>query len=75
MKLSADSDMHDWFLDRDVKDATVILNDRLISDALLNEAVPIKSEHSYSLNSDVDSLPESPKSLQSKLNGEYIIRH
>lgn len=62
--------MPDWFLDRDVKDATVILNDRLISDALLNGAVPIKSEHSYSLNSDVDSLPDSPKSLNTKLNGK-----
>uniref|UniRef100_A0A1A9W4D4 BZIP domain-containing protein n=1 Tax=Glossina brevipalpis TaxID=37001 RepID=A0A1A9W4D4_9MUSC len=61
--------MHDWFLERDVKDATVILNDKLISDALLNGTLPIKSEHSYSLNSDGDSLPDSPGSLHTKMDG------
>ncbi|XP_075160350.1 cyclic-AMP response element binding protein A isoform X2 [Haematobia irritans] len=68
LKLSTDSDMHDWFLERDVKDAAVILNDKLISDALLNGTLPIKSEHSYSLNSDGDSLPESPHSLHTKMD-------
>lgn len=70
MKLSTDSDMHDWFLERDVKDAAVILNDKLISDALLNGTLPIKSEHSYSLNSDGDSLPDSPHSLHTKMDGK-----
>uniref|UniRef100_A0A1A9VKV5 BZIP domain-containing protein n=1 Tax=Glossina austeni TaxID=7395 RepID=A0A1A9VKV5_GLOAU len=60
--------MNDWFLERDVKDATVILNDKLISDALLNGTLPIKSEHSYSLNSDGDSLPDSPGSLHTKMD-------
>ncbi|KAH8303689.1 hypothetical protein KR018_011700 [Drosophila ironensis] len=67
LKISPDHDMHDWLFDRDVKDPTVILNDKLISDALLNGTQPIKTEHSYSLNSDVDSLPDSPKSLQAKI--------
>lgn len=70
LKLSTDSDMHDWFLERDVKDAAVILNDKLISDALLNGTLPIKTEHSYSLNSDGDSLPDSPHSLHTKIDGE-----
>lgn len=61
--------MHEWFYDRDVKDPAVILNDKLISDALLNGTGPIKTEHSYSLNSDGDSLPDSPKSLQAKMDG------
>ncbi|XP_052848380.1 cyclic AMP response element-binding protein A isoform X1 [Drosophila gunungcola] len=67
LKISPDHDMHDWLFDRDVKDPTVILNDKLISDALLNGTQPIKTEHSYSLSSDVDSLPDSPKSLQAKM--------
>ncbi|XP_034140355.1 cyclic AMP response element-binding protein A isoform X2 [Drosophila guanche] len=67
LKIGSDHDMHDWLFDRDVKDPTVILNDKLISDALLNGTLPIKTEHSYSLNSDVDSLPNSPKSLQAKI--------
>lgn len=70
--MSTDSDMNDWFLERDVKDATVILNDKLISDALLNGTLPIKSEHSYSLNSDGDSLPDSPGSLHTKMDGKFI---
>ncbi|XP_060653109.1 LOW QUALITY PROTEIN: cyclic AMP response element-binding protein A [Drosophila nasuta] len=68
LKISSDHDMHDWFYDRDVKDPAVILHDKLISDALLNGTGPIKTEHSYSLNSDGDSLPDSPKSLQAKID-------
>jgi len=71
LKISSDHDMHDWFYDRDVKDPAVILHDKLISDALLNGTGPIKTEHSYSLNSDGDSLPDSPKSLQAKIDGKY----
>ncbi|XP_055905332.1 cyclic AMP response element-binding protein A isoform X2 [Eupeodes corollae] len=67
LKLTTDSDMTDWFLDRDVKMPAVILNDKLISDALLGN-LPIKSEHSYSLNSDGDSMPDSPKSLHTKMD-------
>ncbi|XP_055854285.1 cyclic AMP response element-binding protein A [Episyrphus balteatus] len=67
LKLSTDSDMTDWFLERDVKMPAVILNDKLISDALLG-TLPIKSEHSYSLNSDGDSMPDSPKSLHTKMD-------
>ncbi|CAG9859422.1 unnamed protein product [Phyllotreta striolata] len=39
----------------------VILHDRLMTDAALGTR-PIKSEHSYSLASDGDSLPDSPTS-------------
>lgn len=66
--------MPDWFLERDIKMIpTVILNDKLISDALFNGTLPIKSEHSYSLNSDGDSLPDSPRSLQPKMDGKLEI--
>ncbi|XP_036326246.1 cyclic AMP response element-binding protein A [Rhagoletis pomonella] len=68
LKISTDSDLHDWFMERDMKDpAVMILNDKLMSDALFN-LQPIKSEHSYSLNSDGDSLPDSPRSLQTKMD-------
>ncbi|XP_067613047.1 cyclic AMP response element-binding protein A-like isoform X2 [Eurosta solidaginis] len=68
LKISNDSDLHDWFMERDMKDpAVMILNDKLMSDALFN-LQPIKSEHSYSLNSDGDSLPDSPRSLQTKMD-------
>ncbi|XP_050334812.1 cyclic AMP response element-binding protein A isoform X1 [Bactrocera neohumeralis] len=68
LKISTDSDLHDWFMERDMKDpAVMILNDKLMSDALFN-LQPIKSEHSYSLNSDGDSLPDSPHSLQTKMD-------
>lgn len=60
---SSDSDLQEWgaaFLD--VK-PQVILHDRLMTDAALG-TVPIKTEHSYSLNSDGDSSPDSPISLE-----------
>lgn len=69
LKLSSDADMHDWFLERDVKMPQVILNDKLMTDALLG-TLPIKTEHSYSLNSDGDSIPDSPISLQNKMEGK-----
>jgi hypothetical protein len=37
----------------------VILHDKLMTDALLG-TIPIKAEHSYSLTSDGDSMPDSP---------------
>ncbi|XP_055378794.1 cyclic AMP response element-binding protein A [Condylostylus longicornis] len=58
--------MQDWF-ERDVKLPGVILHDKLMSDALLG-TLPIKTEHSYSLNSDGDSMPESPGSLKNKMD-------
>lgn len=72
LKLSSDTDMHDWFLERDAKMPQVILNDKLMTDALLG-TLPIKTEHSYSLNSDGDSIPDSPISLQNKMEGKSII--
>ncbi|CAD7080434.1 unnamed protein product [Hermetia illucens] len=58
--------MQDWFLERDSKMSQVILHDKLISDALIG-TLPIKTEHSYSLNSDGDSMPDSPRSLHTKI--------
>lgn len=69
LKLSADTDMQDWFLERDSKMSQVILHDKLISDALIG-TLPIKTEHSYSLNSDGDSMPDSPRSLHTKIEGK-----
>lgn len=64
--------MNDWFMERDMpKVPHVILNDKLMTDALLG-TLPIKSEHSYSLNSDGDSMPDSPGSnLENKMEGKF----
>ena len=70
LKMSTDSDMQEWFLERDSKLPHVILNDKLMTDAIL-VTLPIKTEHSYSLNSDGDSMPDSPGSLQNKMDGMY----
>lgn len=51
------------------KDAPVVLHDRLMTDAVLGTR-PIKTEHSYSLTSDGDSLPDSPLSSH-KMDGKY----
>jgi hypothetical protein len=50
------------------KNPHVILNDKLMTDALLG-TIPIKSEHSYSLTSDGDSMPDSPEGKQN--NSDY----
>ncbi|XP_053600579.1 cyclic AMP response element-binding protein A isoform X1 [Plodia interpunctella] len=55
--LDEDSEMSDWLI-RDSK-SVVVLHDRLMTDAALG-AAPIKTEHSYSLHSDVESAPSSP---------------
>ncbi|CAH4036490.1 cyclic AMP response element-binding protein A isoform X1 [Pieris brassicae] len=56
--LDEDSEMGDWLIrDRDSK-LGVVLHDRLMSEAL--GGAPIKTEHSYSLHSDVESEPPSP---------------
>ncbi|GBP48253.1 Cyclic AMP response element-binding protein A [Eumeta japonica] len=52
-----DESMGDWVIGRECKSG-VVLHDRLMTDAL--GAAPIKTEHSYSLHSDVDSPPQSP---------------
>ncbi|XP_028028582.1 cyclic AMP response element-binding protein A isoform X1 [Bombyx mandarina] len=49
----------DWLIERDSKSG-VVLHDRLMTDAALGAAAPIKTEHSYSLHSDVESAPPSP---------------
>lgn len=69
----ADMNMHDW-LERDVKIPGVILHDRLMTEALQGN-LPIKTEHSYSLNSDGDSMPDSPRSLQNKIDGKWALVH
>ncbi|XP_059608785.1 cyclic AMP response element-binding protein A [Phlebotomus argentipes] len=67
LKLSSgDPELSDWYLDKDIKMPQVILHDKLMTDAL--GTFPIKTEHSYSLNSDGDSLPDSPGSLHNKMD-------
>ncbi|GAB0091118.1 Cyclic AMP response element-binding protein A [Sergentomyia squamirostris] len=73
LKLSSgDTDLSDWYLDKDIRyldkdiKPQVILHDKLMTDAL--GTFPIKTEHSYSLNSDGDSLPDSPGSLHNKMD-------
>ncbi|XP_073962620.1 cyclic-AMP response element binding protein A [Choristoneura fumiferana] len=56
--LDEDEEMSDWLIERESKSG-VVLHDRLMTDAALG-AVPIKTEHSYSLHSDVESAPPSP---------------
>lgn len=65
--LDEDSEMGDWLIERDSK-LGVILHDRLMTDAALG-AAPIKTEHSYSLHSDVESAPASP---HTKVDGELL---
>lgn len=64
----SDPDIHDWFTDRNDNKA-VILHDKLMTEALLG-TLPIKTEHSYSLNSDGDSMPDSPRSVHNKIDGK-----
>lgn len=74
--MSSYAEMQDW-MDRESKLPPVILNDKLMTDAIIGgTGMPIKTEHSYSLNSDGDSisdtLPDSPHSLQNKMDGRWI---
>lgn len=69
------TDINDWFMDSDNgagdhKIPHVILNDKLMTDALLG-TIPIKAEHSYSLTSDGDSMPDSP-SDGTKIEGKLL---
>ena len=68
-KMATDPDLEWTATILDVK-PQVILHDRLMTDAALG-TVPIKSEHSYSLTSDGDSIPDSPLSLDNKMDGEH----
>ncbi|XP_031630287.1 cyclic AMP response element-binding protein A isoform X2 [Contarinia nasturtii] len=69
LNISTDDAEMDWpIFDREsIKTNHVIYQDKLISDALFG-CQPIKTEHSYSLNSDGDSIPDSPRSLQNKID-------
>jgi hypothetical protein len=67
-KMASDPDLEWTATILDVK-PQVILHDRLMTDAALGTA-PIKSEHSYSLTSDGDSIPDSPLSLDNKMDGK-----
>ena len=69
------SEITDWFMEcendaDDHKIPHVILNDKLMTDALFG-TIPIKTEHSYSLTSDGDSMPDSPSDT-SKIEGELF---
>lgn len=72
LNISSDADMVDWQL---LDKSAVIYQDKLISDALFG-CQPIKTEHSYSmnsdgsLNSDGDSIPDSPRS---KMDGKWSL--
>uniref|UniRef100_A0AAG5DLL1 BZIP domain-containing protein n=1 Tax=Anopheles atroparvus TaxID=41427 RepID=A0AAG5DLL1_ANOAO len=73
LKMSNYPDIQDW-MDPHSKLPPVILNDKLMTDAIIGTCMPIKTEHSYSLNSDGDSLPDtipdSPHSLQNKMDAD-----
>lgn len=57
----------EWsLLDRDPVLPTVVLHDRLMTDAALG-TLPIKTEHSYSLASDGDSLPDTTSLSHTKI--------
>lgn len=66
LKVASDADLEWTATLLDVK-PQVILHDRLMTDAALGTA-PIKTEHSYSLTSDGDSIPDSPLSLDNKMD-------
>lgn len=58
LRLNGNDLTTEWnFLDKELP--AVVLHDKLMTDAVLGTR-PIKTEHSYSLASDGDSLPESP---------------
>ncbi|XP_044262185.1 cyclic AMP response element-binding protein A-like isoform X2 [Tribolium madens] len=57
LRLNAAGDVEWSYMDKDLPG--VIIHDRLMTDAALGTR-PIKTEHSYSLASDGDSLPDSP---------------
>lgn len=61
----------EWsLLDRDPMLPTVVLHDRLMTDAALGN-LPIKTEHSYSLSSDGESLQDSDNLAHTKI-GELL---
>ncbi|XP_066150446.1 cyclic AMP response element-binding protein A isoform X1 [Euwallacea fornicatus] len=63
LKIQSNEEGVEWSF-MDAKDIPgLILHDKLMTDAVLGSR-PIKVEHSYSLSSDGDSSPSSPKSKQ-----------
>jgi cyclic AMP-responsive element-binding protein 3 len=68
-KMATDTDL-EWTATVLYVKIQVSLPDRLMTDAALG-TVSIKSEHSYSLTSDGDSIPGSPLSPDNKMDGEY----
>uniref|UniRef100_A0A6M2DG15 Putative creb/atf family transcription factor n=1 Tax=Xenopsylla cheopis TaxID=163159 RepID=A0A6M2DG15_XENCH len=60
-----------WFTSdsRDMKPSPVVLHDRLMTDAALG-SLPIKNEHSYSIESDGDSGPSSPVTAVDDMDDE-----
>lgn len=66
LRLHSPSDVEWSYIEKDLPG--VIIHDKLMTDAALGTR-PIKTEHSYSLASDGDSLPDSPIS-HNKLEGE-----
>lgn len=66
LKLNSSGDLTvEWLLEKDLPG--IIIHDKLMTDAALGTR-PIKTEHSYSLSSDGDSLPDSPIS-NNKMDG------
>lgn len=71
LKYSTDASMPDYISIEETKMA-IMHEDIFMSETLLEQGItaPIKTEHSYSLTSDGDSIPESPRSLNAKMEGE-----
>lgn len=61
LRLNSSGDMTvEWnYMDKELSGGGLVLHDKLMTDAALGTR-PIKTEHSYSLASDGDSLPDSP---------------
>lgn len=65
LRLNSSGDLTvEWLLEKE----GVVIHDKLMTDAALGTR-PIKNEHSYSLASDGDSLPDSPIS-NNKMDGK-----
>lgn len=70
LKIQSSEDGIEWAF-MEAKDIPgIILHDKLMTDAALGTR-PIKAEHSYSLSSDGDSSPSSPKP-QPKVDGKLF---
>lgn len=67
LQSASDPDLADW---SGLLQATpsVILHDRLMTDAALGAVIPIKAEHSYAMGEDTDSTPDSELSLSARMD-------